>query len=238
VYCVCVCVFECVCLLSVAVEQTQHDEALNELNATQSRVSFMQGMIEHKDQLITRLQTLVDANNRSAGSPQSPLSPRLGEGGEAAASDAGADTVAAAAAAAGEGDDGNVPRNGCSSQGARTRDEGLVEEVSASVSASVSAPTSTPATLTPAQRLAKLQEGAAAEHGVGGPLTPSQKLQMLLDQKGARKGGASGGGAVCLPPLPATNTNGAGAGGEGGAGAGGEGGFTSPRKSSPRFTYL
>jgi hypothetical protein len=191
----------------------------------------MQGMIQHKDQLITRLQTLVDANNRSAGSPQSPLSPRPGEGGEAAASDADADS----AAAAGSGEDGNVPRDSCSSQGARTRDEGLVEGVSDSVSTSVSAsvwtlPTSTPATLTPAQRLAKLQDGAAAEHGVGGPLTPSQKLQMLLDQKGVRKGGAAGGGAVCLPPLPATNTN--------GAGGGGEGGFTSPRKSSPRFTYL
>ena len=219
--------------------QTQHEEALIQLNATQSRVSFMQGMIEHKDQLITRLQTKVDAHNRSAGSPQSPLSPRPGEGGEAAASDADADTAAAAAvAAAGAGEEGNVPRNGCSSQGARTRDEGLVEEVSASVSASVSAPTSTPATLTPAQRLAKLQGGAAAEHGVGGPLTPSQKLQMLLDQKGTRKGGAAGGAAVSLPPLPGTSLPPLPASNTNGAGGGGEGGFTSPRKSSPRFTYL
>jgi hypothetical protein len=226
------------------VAQTQHEEALIQLNATQSRVSFMQGMIEHKDQLITRLQTKVDAHNRSAGSPQSPLSPRPGEGGEAAASDADADTAAAAAvAAAGAGEEGNVPRNGCSSQGARTRDEGLVEGASDSVSHSVSTlpatlPASTPATLTPAQRLAKLQGGAAAEHGVGGPLTPSQKLQMLLDQKGTRKGGAAGGAAVSLPPLPGTSLPPLPASNTNGAGGGGEGGFTSPRKSSPRFTYL
>ena len=217
--------------------QTKHDEALNQLNATQSRVLFMQGMIQHKDQLITRLQTLVDANNRSAGSPQSPVSPRPGEGGEAAASDADADTASAAATAAAavaSAGEGNVPRDGCSSQGARTPDEGLGEGASDFLSHSVpTLPASTPATLTPAQRLAKLQGSTAAEHGVGGPLTPSQKLQMLLDQKGARKGGATGGGAVgavCLPPLPGTNTN--------GGGGGGGGGFTSPRKSSPRFTYL
>ena len=263
------------------VAQTLHEEALSQLNATQSRVAFMQGMIQHKDQLIMRLQSLVDANTRCA-TPQS----QAGRGeGEAA-------TAAAAATATGTGHEANVPGHqgvappasdasdasaGSSSRDTATRpaDEGLrdggaevgtegagadvqTEKHQADAGAEargpataggghVSPPSKAVSTPTPAERLARLQGGDGAEDGVGevgGPLTPSQKLQMLLDKKSVRRGSTADGGAGSLPPLPPTFSGGGADGGEclpnGAAGVPADA-FCSPRKGakgSPRFTYL
>ncbi len=256
--------------------QTLHEEALSQLNATQSRVAFMQGMIQHKDQLIQRLQSLVDANARSV-TPQLPAGRGEGEAAatttttgtghegnlsghqgvappasEASDASAGSSSHDAATRPGDEGLRDGGAEEGVEGAGADVQTEGHQADAGAEAEAPGLAaadgghvsPVSTP---TPAERLARLQGGGGAEEGVGGvggALTPSQKLQMLLDKKGVRRVSTADGGVGSLPPLPPNFSSGGGNGAErlpNGAGALGDA-FSSPRKGgakgSPRFTYL
>jgi len=109
---------------------------------------------------------------------------------------------------------------------------------------------------TPAEKLARLRNegapgaGRAAVGGsaVGAPLTPAQKLQMLLGKEAdvglggvgqevgqGLAGGAKGRIGLLLSPLPAARVENGVRGEDGG---GDEGLVSSARKGSPRFTFL